>query len=48
MFDGDQDAARASLGLSWQIVPQNMGELMERPGAYGKMLEMGKLIIDDF
>ncbi|MGO1507070.1 MAG: VOC family protein [Microbacteriaceae bacterium] len=35
-------------GLSWQIVPENMGELMERPGAYAKMMEMKKLIIDDF
>lgn len=23
-------------GLSWQIVPENMGELMKRPGAYAK------------
>lgn len=35
-------------GLSWQIVPENMGELMERPGAYEKMMEMKKLIIADF
>lgn len=35
-------------GLSWQIVPENMGELMERPGAYAKMMEMRKLIISDF
>lgn len=35
-------------GVSWQIVPENMGALMERPGAYARMMEMGKLIIDDF
>lgn len=35
-------------GLSWQIVPENMGELMDRPGAYEKMMEMKKLIIADF
>lgn len=35
-------------GVSWQIVPANMGELMQRPGAYAKMMEMHKLIIDDF
>lgn len=35
-------------GLSWQIVPENMGELMSRPGAYAKMMEMKKLIIADF
>lgn len=35
-------------GLSWQIVPENMGELLSRPGAYPKMMEMHKLIIDEF
>ncbi|WP_018298032.1 VOC family protein [Corynebacterium lubricantis] len=35
-------------GMSWQIVPENMGELMERPGAYEKMMQMKKLIIDEF
>ncbi|PYI38666.1 hypothetical protein CVS30_08900 [Arthrobacter psychrolactophilus] len=32
-------------GVSWQIVPQNMGELMLHPGAYQRMLSMKKLII---
>jgi predicted 3-demethylubiquinone-9 3-methyltransferase (glyoxalase superfamily) len=35
-------------GLSWQIVPENMGELMERPDAYAKMMQMHKLVIADF
>lgn len=35
-------------GLSWQIVPENMGELMDRPGAFAHMSEMKKLIIADF
>ncbi|MCR2800453.1 MULTISPECIES: VOC family protein [unclassified Microbacterium] len=35
-------------GLSWQIVPENMGELMRRPGAYARMLDMHKLVIADF
>lgn len=35
-------------GLSWQIVPENMGELMEKPNAYAKMMEMKKLVIADF
>ncbi|HJP96038.1 MAG TPA: VOC family protein [Candidatus Saccharimonadales bacterium] len=35
-------------GLSWQIVPENMGELMERPGAYAKLMNMKKLVIADF
>lgn len=35
-------------GVSWQIVPDNMAELMERPGAYRRLLEMKKLVIDEF
>lgn len=35
-------------GLSWQVVPENMGELMQRPGAYTKMMQMKKLVIADF
>lgn len=35
-------------GLSWQVVPENMEELMNKPGAYAKMMEMKKLVITDF
>jgi predicted 3-demethylubiquinone-9 3-methyltransferase (glyoxalase superfamily) len=35
-------------GVSWQIVPAAMGELMQRPGAYAKMMQMKKLVIADF
>jgi len=35
-------------GLSWQVVPENMGELMQRPDAYQHMMEMKKLVIADF
>jgi len=35
-------------GLSWQIVPENMEELMKRPGAYAHMMNMHKLVIADF
>ena len=35
-------------GLSWQIVPSNMGELMQRPDAFAKMMQMHKLVIADF
>lgn len=35
-------------GLSWQVVPKNMDELMKRPNAFAKMMEMHKLIIADF
>ena len=35
-------------GLSWQVVPESMGELMEKPGAFAHMMEMKKLVISDF
>jgi predicted 3-demethylubiquinone-9 3-methyltransferase (glyoxalase superfamily) len=35
-------------GLSWQIVPENMEELMSRPNAFKNLMEMKKLVITDF
>lgn len=35
-------------GLSWQVVPENMTELMKRPNAYAKMMQMKKLVISEF
>lgn len=35
-------------GLSWQVVPDNMDELMSRPGAYETMMTMGELEIEKF
>jgi predicted 3-demethylubiquinone-9 3-methyltransferase (glyoxalase superfamily) len=35
-------------GLSWQVVPEHVGELLKRPGAYANMMKMKKLIIDEF
>ena len=35
-------------GLSWQVVPANLEELMQKPNAYAKMMQMKKLIISDF
>ncbi len=35
-------------GVSWQIVPENMEELMKKPGAYAKMMQMHKIVITDF
>lgn len=35
-------------GFSWQIVPANTDELLQRPGAFEHMMEMKKLIIADF
>ena len=37
-----------AFGLSWQVVPDNMDELMSRPGAYEAMMQMGKLEIAKF
>lgn len=35
-------------GLSWQVVPENAAELLKKPGAFARMMEMGKLEIDKF
>lgn len=35
-------------GLSWQIVPENMEELMNRPNAFAKLMQMKKIVIADF
>ena len=35
-------------GLSWQVVPENMEELMKRPGAFAKMMKMSRIVIGDF
>lgn len=34
--------------LSWQVVPKNMDQLMQKPNAYAKMMKMHKLVIADF
>lgn len=35
-------------GLSWQVVPKNMEDLMKRPDAFKNMMQMKKLVITDF
>jgi predicted 3-demethylubiquinone-9 3-methyltransferase (glyoxalase superfamily) len=35
-------------GLSWQIVPQNMEELMQKPHAYQTMMKQHKIIISEY
>lgn len=35
-------------GLSWQVVPDNMEELMQRPDAFAKLMQMKKIVIADF
>jgi predicted 3-demethylubiquinone-9 3-methyltransferase (glyoxalase superfamily) len=35
-------------GLSWQVVPKNMEELMKRPNAFANMMQMKKIVIANF
>jgi predicted 3-demethylubiquinone-9 3-methyltransferase (glyoxalase superfamily) len=35
-------------GLSWQVVPSNMEELMAKPNAFASMMKMKKIVIKDF
>lgn len=35
-------------GMSWQVVPVNIAELVRRPQAYARMMQMKKLVIADF
>lgn len=35
-------------GLSWQVCPENMDELMSKPGAFASMMQMKKIEIDKF
>ncbi|MFA6013224.1 MAG: VOC family protein [Desulfobacteraceae bacterium] len=35
-------------GLSWQVVPENMEELMKRPNAFSRLMQMKKLIVENF
>lgn len=35
-------------GLSWQVVPAGMEDLMKKSGAFAKMLQMKKIVIADF
>lgn len=35
-------------GVSWQIVPENMGELMQKPDAYKTMMQQHKIVIADY
>jgi len=35
-------------GLSWQVIPENLEELMQRPDAYKHMMQMKKMVIADF
>ncbi len=35
-------------GLRWQIIPQNLGELMSNPGAGEVMMKQTKIVIDEY
>lgn len=35
-------------GLSWQINPENIEELMLKPGAFQKLMEMKKIVVSEF
>lgn len=35
-------------GLSWQVAPANMEELMKKPNAFANMMKMTKIVIADF
>lgn len=35
-------------GLSWQVVPKNIEELMKRPNAFANLMKMHKIVIEDF
>jgi len=35
-------------GLSWQVVPKNMEELMKKPNAFANLMKMHKIVIKDF
>jgi predicted 3-demethylubiquinone-9 3-methyltransferase (glyoxalase superfamily) len=35
-------------GLSWQVVPEDMEALMQRPNAFANMMQMKKIVIADF
>ena len=39
---------RDEFGVSWQIVPKNMDDLMQRPGAFATMMQQKKIVIADY
>ncbi len=35
-------------GLSWQIIPSNMGQLMQKPNAFATLMKQKKIVIDEY
>lgn len=50
--DGGQESVcgwlKDKYGYSWQVNPENIEELMKKPGAFKKMMKMKKIIIAEF
>lgn len=34
-------------GVSWQVVPENVNELLQKPGSFANMMQMHKIVIAD-
>ena len=39
---------KAQCGLSWQVVPQNIEELMKDPGAFQIMMQQKKIVLSEY
>ncbi len=39
---------RDEFGVAWEVVPDNLGELMQRAGAYEKLMAMTKIVVAEF
>lgn len=35
-------------GLSWQVVPRDMGKLMRKPNAFSTLMRQKKIVIDEY
>lgn len=49
--DGGQTSVcgwlKDKFGYSWQVAPDNMDELLQKPGTYAHMMKMTKILIDE-
>lgn len=50
--DGGQESVcgwlKDKYGLSWQVTPQNMEELIKKPGAFQTMMKQKKIVIAEY
>lgn len=50
--DGGEESVcgwcKDKFGVSWQVSPANIEELMKKPGAFASMMKMKKIVIADF